>query len=258
MKYILLLITSTLLIMNCAAQLSPVESGVYAWESHPVKMGEKKESRKILEGTTTHFDYFKIHATTQYPGAAPSTAHANDVYEECIIVKEGTMNITIEGKSQLLQTGGVILLMPQQMHQIKNVGDDNLTYYVLKYKAKKEMDIARGQDAGGSLMLNRDSLTFKRSSRGGGIKYFDRPTAHTDRFEMHITHLNKKGPSHKPHAHDETEIILMLTGESSMIIDGKHYEGKAGDFYLMESQLQHGVSNASDTEPCSYFAFKWK
>lgn len=237
--------------------LTPVESGVYKWSEYPAKPGKQRESRIFLEGSSPHFEYLKIHATTQFPGAKPSKAHANEEFEECIIVKEGRMKVTIEGQSRILEAGGVVLLMPQQKHSLENVGTTNLSYYVMKYKSKKKMDITRGIASGGSLMLNADSLTFKPSSRGGGRAYFDRPTAMCERFEMHVTQLNNKGPSHQPHAHEETEIILLISGETEMTIDGKEYQGSAGDFYFMDSQLLHGVRNATD-KPCAYFAFKWK
>ncbi|MFK7922646.1 MAG: pectate lyase [Bacteroidia bacterium] len=238
-------------------QLDPVSSGVYKWADHPVKTGALRESRKILEGTSAHFTYLEIHATTQFPGAKPSTAHANTAFEECIIVKEGMMQVTIEGESAILGPGGVILLMPQQMHSLANVGETNLTYYVMKYQSKLKMDIRRGQTAGGSLMLNADSLRFNPSTRGGGRPYFDRSTAMCERFEMHLTQLNNQGPSHKPHAHEEAEIILVISGSTEMTIDGQEYSASAGDFYFMDTQLSHGVRNATN-EACSYFAFKWR
>ena len=245
-----------LMLMFCSDNMNSIESGVYKWDDHPVTKSELKETRKIFEGESHHFKYLKIHATTQFPGAKPSKAHANEDAEECIIVKEGQMKITIEGKSKILNSGGVILLMPQQMHSIENVGDTNLTYYVMKYKAKKEMNIERGQNEGGSLMLDQSDLKFKESKRGGGIAYFDRPTAMCERFEMHITQLNKKGPSHKPHEHIESEIILVISGDTEMMIDGINYQGGAGDFYFANSGSMHGISNAADKE-CKYFAFKW-
>ncbi len=237
-------------------ELLPVKSGVYKWESLPVKKGDMRESRKILEGTSPHFKFFRMHATTQYPGAKPNPGHANETKEECIIVKEGTMKVVIEGKSKILGEGGVILLLPQQNHTIENIGDTNLTYYVMQYESRKNMNLERGIASGGSLMLNKDSLTFKESTRGGGIKYFDRATAMCERFEMHITQLNAKGPSHKPHAHIETEIILIMSGETEMTIDGVDYNAVPGDFYLANSQLLHGIRNATD-KPCTYLAFKW-
>lgn len=239
------------------AQLKPVNSGVYTWADLAVKAGEDRESRQLLEGVSDHFEYLEIHATTQFKGAKPSTAHANDDIEECIIVKEGQLKVTIEGRSTILGPGGVILLMPRQMHSIENAGDGNLTYYVMRYRSKKKMDLERGQASGGTLTLNADSLKFTPNARGGSRSYFDRPTAMCERFEMHVTQLDKMGKSHEPHAHVETEIILVISGETEMTIDGKDYKGSAGDLYLMNSELLHGIRNATDS-PCSYFAFKWK
>ena len=50
---------------------------------------------------------------------------------------------------------------------------------------------------------------------------------------------------------------MLISGNTEITIDGENYQAEAGDFYFMESQLMHGVSNASD-EPCMYFAYKWK
>lgn len=249
--------TLTLNALVCSAQLTPVKSGVYRWQDVPAKTGDARESRRFLEGTSPHLAYLEIHATTQFPGAKPSPAHANSDTEECIIVKEGKMKATIEDRSQMLGPGGVILLLPQQKHSLENVGTSNLTYYVMKYRAKKKMELERGVSAGGSLLLDAEALPFKPSNRGGGRAYFDRATAMCERFEMHVTQLNQKGPSHTPHAHVETEIILMLSGATEMTIDGKEYQAGPGDFYLMESELLHGIRNAS-AKPCAYFAFKWK
>ena len=96
---IVLIAMSYFFSLTTMAQLKPVNSGVYKWADHPVTMNADRESRKILEGTSTHLDYLEIHATTQFPGAKPSTAHANDDIEECIIVKEGMMKATVEGRS---------------------------------------------------------------------------------------------------------------------------------------------------------------
>ncbi|MDP3914940.1 MAG: cupin domain-containing protein [Bacteroidota bacterium] len=254
---ILLISILCVLALTTIAQLPPVNPGVYRWADRPVKISEGRESGVFLEGTSPHFEYLKIHATTQNPGAKPGSAHANKDTEELIIVKEGTMKVTIDGKSSILGAGGVVLIMPQQMQSLENIGDSKLTYYAMKYRSKKPVNIERGIAGGGSLMLNADSLTFKPSERGGGRAYFDRATAMCERLEMHVTQLNKKGPSHNPHSHIETEIILVISGETEMTIDGKEFKAGEGDFYFINSELFHGVRNASD-KPCTYFAFKWK
>ncbi len=256
MKYILLSILC-LMTISVFAQLQPIKSGVFHWNDFEVKTNGDRESRPILEGVSTHLDYLSIHATTQEVGAAPSTAHANPDIEELVIVKEGVMEVTIDGKSTVLGANGVLSLMPQQMHSLKNVGEKPLTYYVIRYRSNKPMNIERGQDSGGTMLFNSDSLVYKSTSVGGVRSYFDRPTAMCERLEMHVTTLDRKVASHEPHTHLETEIILMISGETAQMIDGVEYTATAGDLYFMESQSNHGIRNISD-QPATYFAFKWK
>jgi len=247
----------SILAMNSSAQLPPVGSGVFHWADLPVKKSDQRESRKLVEGTTYEFDYFEIHATTQEKGAKPRPPHVQKDREELIIVKEGTMQCTIGNKTAVLGPGGVVLIPPLEMQSFENIGDGPLTYYVFVFRSKKPMDIERSNKAGGALLLNADSLEFKKTERGGTRKYFDRATAMCENFEMHVTQLDKEGASHAPHQHIATEIILIIDGNTSMTIDGTTYTAGPGDLYIMESGKMHGISNAS-AKPCSYFAFKWR
>jgi len=254
---IIVCIFSCLYALLVTAQQEPVQPGVYPWEDPVIASGAFKGSRKILEGVSPHFDYINIHSTSQLPGAQPSIEHVNEDAEACILIKEGQMKVTIEGKTSILGPQDVLLLLPQQMHSIENIGNTKLTYYVMKYRSKNKMDLERGEAAGGSVIVHNDDLTISLSSKGSGSSYFDRPTAMCERFEMHTTQLMQKGPSHTSHSHIETEIILMLSGTTNMTIDGKEYSAQEGDFYFINSELLHGVRNATEA-PCSYFAFKWK
>jgi len=248
--------------LNAAAQLQPVASGVYHWNELAVKKDSQRETRKILQGTTNEFEYFDIHATTQYKGAVPRPAHTQKDIEELLIIKEGSMKCTIGDpkdaghKIAVLGKGSVLLIPPLQSQALENIGNGPLTYYVLQFRSKK-MNMERSSLAGGVLLLNYDSLAYTETGTKGTRKYFDRPTAMCDNYEMHITYLKQKGPSHAPHQHVDTEIILVIDGETEMTIGGKTYTGSPGDLYIVESGKIHGVGNATE-KPCSYFAFKWR
>jgi len=239
------------------AQLKPVKSGAYHWSEFSVKKSNDRESRFIMEGSSPHFEYLEIHATTQHKGAKPNPIKSNPDKEEVIIVKEGLIKISVNDQHMTMGPGGVLLLLPQSTHILENVGEGDASYYVMGYRSKKPMDLKRGLSAGGSMLFNPDSLEMKASSRGGGRAYFDRPTAMCENFEMHVTRLDQKGPSHDPHQHVDTEIILVISGQTEMTIDGKEYKAGPGDLYFMESNFMHGVRNATD-EPCMYFAYKWR
>lgn len=257
MKKLLLTILLISMSFKGNAQLSEVESGVYKWAELPIKEGHQRIGRKIMKGSSPHFEFLGIHATTQEKGAKPSPPHTQKNKEELIIIKEGLMKMTLDGKSKILPAGSIILIPPMVEQSMENVGDGPMTYYVMIFQSKKAMNLERGVDAGGSMFMNFDDLEFETTSKGGRIHYFERPTAMCEKFEMHVTQLNKKGPSHKPHAHVDSEIILVIEGQTEMIIDGNTYTGSEGDLFLMKSNEFHGISNATNT-PCRYFAFRWK
>jgi len=243
--------------VQAMAQLKPIPSGVYHWSDVPVVKSDDREGRKFLEGTTSEFDYFEIHASTQFKGALPRPPHAQTDIEELIYIKEGTMKFNMGAKSSVLGKGSIILIPPHEMQSLQNVGDGPLTYYVIMFRSKKPMDMERSAKTGGPLMLNADSLKYVPSALGGGIKYFERPTAMLETLEMHLTELKGKGPSHAPHSHIDTELIVMLEGDTEMTIAGKTYKGTAGDIYLANSNELHGLSNIGNT-PCKYLAIRWK
>ncbi|NOT50681.1 MAG: cupin domain-containing protein [Chitinophagaceae bacterium] len=246
-----------LIIMSAIAQLQPVGSGVFHWNELPVKKDKQREGRKILEGTTAEFSYFEIHATTQEKDATPRPAHAQDSLEEVIIIKEGKLTCTIGDQTAELGPGSVLIIPPHEMQTFENTNDGHVTYYVLMFRSRQPMDMERSKNAGGALLINADTLTYTEKNERGTEKYFDRATAMCDRYEMHTTTLKKKGPSHAPHQHIETEIMLVISGEAEMTIDGKDYKGGPGDLFIAESGKMHGIANASD-KPCKYFAFKWR
>lgn len=257
MKKLILLSLIAIAGRSVAQQQKPVPSGVYHVADATLTKSADRESRKFAEGSTAELSYFRVHSSTQYKGAAAKPPHAQTDIEELIFVTEGTMKFTMGDKSQVLKKGSIVLVPPHTMQATENVGDGPLTYYVLMFRSNKPMDLERCAKAGGPVMLSSDSLKYVPSAKGGGIKYFQRPTAMNAELEMHITELKGRGPSHDPHTHVDTELILMLEGECEESINGKTYRGTAGDFFLMNSNELHGITNIQD-KPCRYLAIRWK
>jgi (S)-ureidoglycine aminohydrolase len=257
MKLVLLFI-ATIIALPVSAQLKPIHSNVFHWDSLPIKKDSlKREVRRIATGTTNEFDFFELYTNTVNKKGFLKPPHIKNGLEELVIVKSGTMKCMVGNKTELLGPGSVALIPPLEKQNIENAGDTALTYYVLLFHSKKGMDIERSKQAGGALLLHKDSMPYTETATKGTRKYFDRPTAMCENYEMHTTHLFNKGTSHQPHQHVDTEIILMIDGETEMVIDGISYKAGPGDLYIIESGKMHGISNASD-KPCSYFAFKWR
>src|SRR5437868_5041243 len=111
MNYFLTILLLSLSV-NSMAQLHALGSGVYHWNQLNVTKDNNRESRKLAEGTTPEFEYFEMHATTQFKGALPRPPHTQSNIEELIIIKEGSMKCAIGKKTAVLGKGSVLLIPP--------------------------------------------------------------------------------------------------------------------------------------------------
>ena len=233
----------------------PIESKTYAWATAPVVKKTTTEQRASLEGTTTDFSHMEIHATTLLPHQAPHPAHTHDD-EELVIIKDGELTVTIAGKMKTLGVGSIALIMPGDEHGFANTSASSVTYYVMRYTSKQPEDLERGRKAGGSFWVDWNDVAFKEHDKGGIRRMFDRPTAMTQRFEMHVTTLNQGLWSHPPHTHRAAEILLMVDHSAQESIGGKLHPATAGDLIFLESNIPHAIQNTGQ-KPCTYFAFQF-
>lgn len=252
--FILLLITATSVV---AQNLAEIPSQIIHWDSLTAKTENGRTRRLLLEGTTTHLKYFRIHATTLEAGTAPNAAHPNKDADELIIVKEGKVQVTIGDKIKIIEAGGVAVVLSDEIHGLKNVGDKPATYYVLRYQAKTSTDLERGKKAGGSILLNKEDCPFKPHDKGGRRDYYNRATTQCSVFEMHTTALKAGLESHQPHTHVTEEALLITKGTITMVIDCKIYQAKAGDLVILTANIPHALINTTGGE-CEYFAFTWR
>lgn len=233
-----------------------VQSDVYVWKNLPVEKRETSDRRAIFDAAGAVNDNIESHTTTLAPGKAAHAPHKHPE-EELLIVKEGTIKMTINDKTQLLGPGSVAYVYPGDEHGAVNAGTTNATYYIIKYRARKDsLRPERGVKAGGSFMVNWNDVAFTAHGKGGVRKFAEKPTAIFRRFEMHVTTLNAGLRSHDPHTHKAEEIVLMIEGNAEMQIGNEFKKAGPGDLIFLGSNVSHAIRN-DDTKPISYFAFQW-
>ncbi len=241
-----------------------IESKIYKWDDLVVTKRPQGEARQILEGTTPHFKLCKVHASTLLPKGRMRPEAYRQENEELIIVKEGELTVTIEGKTKVLKAGGIALIMSGDMRENVNMSDKNTTYYVFQYNSVEPVDIERGKKAGGSLMLNWNEVEFKAHDKGGRKDFFNRPTSMSKRFEMHTTTLKEGLMSHPAHTHKAGEIIFLINSQgeeknsqAQETINDVWLDAKVGDIIFLNSNVPHGIRN-SGKGTCTYFAFQFE
>lgn len=90
----------------------------------------KGNSRAVFDGLTHSGFHVDLHETQLAPGAAPHAPHKHD-HEEIVMVREGTLEVTIEGKVTVVGPGSVVVAGSNDMHGWKNVGTTVAQYFVI-------------------------------------------------------------------------------------------------------------------------------
>ena len=110
---------------------SRLGSTVFDWarlEPKPTKVGERRD---VVDATTATMANFECHITTLNAGEAPHAPHRHPD-EEIIFVKEGTLEVMINGQTQRTGAGSMFFFASNELHGMRNVGDGRATYHVVR------------------------------------------------------------------------------------------------------------------------------
>jgi quercetin dioxygenase-like cupin family protein len=105
-------------------------SKAYRFEDLPVKVNGKNRSFAVFDGVTHSGFHVDMHMTELGPGEAPHPPH-HHVHEEMIMVKEGSLEVTISGKSTNVGPGSTTYVASNEEHGWRNVGSTRALYFVL-------------------------------------------------------------------------------------------------------------------------------
>jgi mannose-6-phosphate isomerase-like protein (cupin superfamily) len=107
-------------------------SQVFAWNDLKVETTKVGERRNVFDAPTATLTRLESHITTINPGEAPHAPHQHPE-EELMILKEGTVEMVQNGKTNRVEAGGMIFCASNEMHGMRNIGSKPATYYVLKW-----------------------------------------------------------------------------------------------------------------------------
>jgi len=113
-----------------AAQDDSLASATFAFESMPVRESDHAQMRSILKGKLASGEHIEAHETTLPPNGFPHPPH-HHVHSEMWLIREGTVELTINGATHRLGPGGLGFVRSNEEHGIKNVGAGPVTYFVV-------------------------------------------------------------------------------------------------------------------------------
>jgi quercetin dioxygenase-like cupin family protein len=113
-----------------AADDNSLPSASYPFDKLPMQILDHVEMRRVLKGKLATGESLEVHETTLPAGAAPHAPH-HHAHSEMWLVREGTVELTVNSASYRLGPGGVGFVHSNEEHGIKNVGSTAATYFVV-------------------------------------------------------------------------------------------------------------------------------
>jgi quercetin dioxygenase-like cupin family protein len=110
-------------------------STIFHWDkltAEPMKFGAR---RQVTDRPTLTLAGLECHVTTLNPGEASGKPH-NHAEELVLLVKEGRVDVTVNGKSEQLGGGSICFIATGDVLGVTNPGSSPATYYIIRLKTE--------------------------------------------------------------------------------------------------------------------------
>ncbi|MGA2167873.1 MAG: cupin domain-containing protein [Terracidiphilus sp.] len=116
-----------------ADQTPIMGSAAFDWNAIAAKPTEVGSVRSFFKARTATLEELEVHVTTLDPGKSPHPPHRHP-NEEMVIVKQGTVEVLVNGEWKRVGPGSVIFNASNQLHGLRNVGSEQAIYHVINWK----------------------------------------------------------------------------------------------------------------------------
>lgn len=239
--------------LSPAAPTTKLGSRVFIWEELKVRSTAVGQLRDVVNLPTATFEKFECHITTLNIGQASHAPHRH-AREEFIIVKEGIVEVHLNGQTQLAGPGSLLFYASNDRHAIRNAGPTPATYLVFNFETAATRSapvegaaVAKLPGKLASTVFNWDKLVVKPTKVGARRDLVNSPTVTCTNFECHVTTLNPGETPHASHRHPDEEIVVVKEGVIEVTINGVTNRGGPGSIFFYGSNDEHGMKNVGGT-----------
>jgi quercetin dioxygenase-like cupin family protein len=109
-----------------------LRSTVVDWQTMVPVPTQTGERRAVLDAPTATLDRLHAHVTVLNPGQDTGPLHRHP-QEELVIVREGTLEVNIDGRKQIAGPGSLIFFAVNENENMTNVGKTPATYAVVQW-----------------------------------------------------------------------------------------------------------------------------
>ena len=115
---------------NSLEKLPVLKTKAYLYNDLPVTTNGQNKQRRMFTGKTHTGFKMESHQSDIAPGEVNHPPHQH-LREEMMLVRIGTMELTISGKPMRLGPGDVGFIGSNEVHNAKNVGTTRAEYFIV-------------------------------------------------------------------------------------------------------------------------------
>ena len=244
-----------------AALSARLGSVVFHWDELPLKPSATGGRRDVANQPTATLENLECHVSTLNPGLTSHPPHHHP-QEELIIIKQGTIEVRLNGKAQRAGPGSLLFFAANDLHNMTNVGDTPATYVVFQLTTAATHSVPAGTAAEAarpgmlpSGVFAWEKLEVKSTKTGERRAVFDSPTATFAHFECNVTTLNPGEIPHAAHHHPDEEIVIVKDGTLQVEINGAAHRAGPDSIVFYGSGDEHGMKNIGPG-PATYYVVR--
>jgi mannose-6-phosphate isomerase-like protein (cupin superfamily) len=113
-----------------ASDENVLPSASFEYGKLPVEVRDHAEVRHIMKGKLATGEALEVHESMLPPNGYPHAPHHHP-HSEMWLIREGKVQLTINGTPHILGPGGLGFVRSNEEHGIKNVGEGPANYFVV-------------------------------------------------------------------------------------------------------------------------------
>jgi uncharacterized cupin superfamily protein len=223
------------------------------WDSLVVRPTPVGLIRTVFDNPTPTLEKFEVHVTTLRPGMASHSPHHHP-WEEMLVIKEGDVVASINGHDYPAGPGCLIFFASHDPHNLRNVGDQPATYYVINFCTDRVHTVpdkpASERAVPGMLpssVIDCDKLPAVPTKSGTHVDVIDSPTLTFVRLGSHITTLNVGQMTRPDIADPGDELFILKSGVIEARVDGVSCRLREGSLFYCAPNSRRTFRNIGTT-----------
>jgi quercetin dioxygenase-like cupin family protein len=231
------------------------------WDSMTAQSTPTGENRPVFDNPTPTLEKLVVHVTTLAPGMS-SYAARHHPWEEILVVKEGGLEVSINGRDHHAGPGCMIFIASHDVHTLRNAGEKPATFYAISFCTDLVHTVpdrpAAEQAAPGKLpskVFDCDSLPATATKTGSTINILDSPTLTFLGFGSHITTLNAGQSTRSEMVDSGDEVFILKSGVLEATVNGVTCRMQQGALFYCAPNDKRTFRNIGAT-PAAYQVIK--